>query len=91
MKMESSDLSDLEAFAKERIAAQRYPNDLHPCRVAACEKCGVAPFELTIEHEGGSKPGRFKGVTWVWCSRCGSVLRPGMRAHRGVGRRALFL
>jgi hypothetical protein len=66
------DLSDLEAFAKKSIGAEHYPDDQHPCKVAECELCGVVPLELSIEHDEGSKPGRFKGMIWVRCSKCGA-------------------
>ena len=72
---ESPDLSDLEAFAKARIAAERYPDDLHTCRVATCETCGVTSFELTIEHDKGSSSGKFKGVIWAQCSGCAARQR----------------
>ena len=64
-------LSDLEAFARQQIAAQRYPDDHHPFRVFACDECGVVAFELTIEHHSGSVEGGFKGVIWGVCTQCG--------------------
>ena len=69
------DLSDLEDFAKARIAAERYPNDIHTRRVARCEACGVVGFEVTVEHDEGSKRGKFKGVIWVDCPGCGARQR----------------
>ncbi len=64
-------LSDLEAFAKERIAAHRYPDDYHFFRPYRCDACGVVPFEITIEHHTGSEEGDFKGVIWGECTECG--------------------
>jgi hypothetical protein len=68
-------LSDLEAFARKRIAADRYPNDAHFFTAYTCDACGVAPFELTIEHHTGSKRGDFKGVIWGVCTECGTRKR----------------
>ena len=68
-------LSDLETFAKKRIAAHRYPNDYHFFTPFKCDACGVVPFELTIEHHTGSKKGNFKGVIWGECTECGSGKR----------------
>jgi hypothetical protein len=68
-------LSDLEAFARKQIAAERYPNDAHVFRPYACDTCGVVPFELTIEHHTGSKRGDFKGLIWGDCTECGARKR----------------
>jgi hypothetical protein len=68
-------LSDLEAYAKERIAAHRYPDDYHFFTPAKCPTCGVVPFELTIEHHTGSKKGDFRGVIFAQCSVCGGKER----------------
>jgi len=68
-------LSDLEAFARERIAAHRYPNDYHFFRPFKCDACGVVAFEMTIGHHTGSKKGDFKGVIWGECVECGSKKR----------------
>lgn len=68
-------LADLEAFAKKRIAADRYPNDYHFFRPARCSTCGVVPLELTIEHHTGSKKSNFRGVIWAQCSECGGKER----------------
>ena len=70
-----TDLSDLEAFARRSIAAQRYPNDYHFFTLFKCDGCGVAPFELIIEHHTGSKKGNFKGKIFGLCSECGSRKR----------------
>ena len=67
--------TDLEAFAKERIAADRYPHDYHFFRSFKCQNCGVVPLELTTEHHTGSKKGNFKGVIFARCSKCGSEER----------------
>ncbi len=64
-------LSDLEAFAKRCIAADRYPHDYHTFRLFQCDACGGATFELTIEHHTGSVKGDFKGVIWGACADCG--------------------
>jgi hypothetical protein len=68
-------LADLEAFARKRIAAHRYPNDYHLFTMAKCPACGVVPLELTIEHHTGSKKGNFKGVIFARCPDCGGTKR----------------
>lgn len=68
---ETLDLSDLEAFARHAIGAEHYPDDVHPCNAVECEQCGIAPVELTVEHDEGDKPGDFHGVVWMKCVRCG--------------------
>jgi hypothetical protein len=68
-------LSDLEAFAKEQIAADRYPEDDHFFRLLVCDTCGVIPFEITIEHHTGSTEGDFRGVIWGECAACGCRTR----------------
>jgi hypothetical protein len=68
-------LSELEAFARKQIAADRYPDDYHFFRPYKCDMCGVVPFELTTEHHTGSKRGNFKGVIWGTCAECGTVKR----------------
>ena len=65
-------LSDLEAFAKRSIAAERYPNDIHLFTLFRCDGCGVVPLELTIEHHTGSKKGNFRGEIHGLCVACGS-------------------
>jgi hypothetical protein len=74
MKYETA-ISDLEAFAKGKIAAERYPNDYHFFTLFKCDGCGVAPFELVIEHHTGSKEGNFKGMILGQCVKCGSNKR----------------
>ena len=73
--MAQQTLSDLEAFARKQIAADRYPNDAHVFRPYTCDTCGVVPFELTIEHHTGSKRGDFKGLIWGDCTKCGTRKR----------------
>ena len=68
-------LSDLEAFARKRIAADRYPNDYHVFRLFSCDACGVVPFEVTVEHHTGSRKGDFKGMIWGECAECGNRKR----------------
>lgn len=68
-------LSDLEAYAKECIAAQRYPNDYHFFTPVECPACGVVPLVLTIKHHTGSRTGNFKGVILARCSVCGGQRR----------------
>ena len=65
-------LSDLEAFAKKSIAAERYPNDYHFFTPYKCDDCGVVPLELTIEYHTGSKKGNFRGEIHSLCLECGS-------------------
>ncbi|MBL7200714.1 MAG: hypothetical protein ISS56_11225 [Anaerolineae bacterium] len=67
--------SDLEAFAKECIAADRYPNDRHTFTMFRCDNGGVVPFELTVEHHTGSKKENFRGEILGVCSECGSKQR----------------
>ena len=64
-------LTDLEGYARKRIAAHRYPNDYHLFTLAKCHDCGVVPLELTIEHHTGSRKGNFRGVIFAECSVCG--------------------
>jgi hypothetical protein len=68
-------LADLEAYAKKRIAAQRYPNDYHFFTPVECPICGIVPLALTIEHHTGSRKGNFKGVITARCSACGGQRR----------------
>ncbi len=68
-------LSDLRAYAMERLAAQRYPNDYHRFTPARCPTCGVVPLALTIEHHTGSRKGRFRGEIGALCSACGATVR----------------
>ena len=68
-------LGDLEKYARERIAAERYPDDYHFLRPARCSTCGVVPLELTIEHHTGSKKGNFRGIVMARCSACGGETR----------------
>jgi hypothetical protein len=68
-------LSNLEAFARKRIAAHRYPGDYHHFTVARCSACGVVPFALTIEHHTGSRRGDFKGRICGVCAGCGEETR----------------
>jgi hypothetical protein len=73
--MAQYDLSDLGAYARKQIAAERYPNDAHFFKIFECDTCGMAPFELTIEHHTGSKRGDFKGRIWGTCAECGTRKR----------------
>ena len=68
-------LADLEAYAKERIAAQRYPNDYHFFTPVECSICGLVPLALTIEHHTGSKKGKFRGLIRARCLSCGAEER----------------
>jgi len=72
---ESESFSDLEAFARDSIAAHRYPNDHHPFRLFACDVCGAVGFHVTIEHHTGSTSRDFKGVIWGDCTECGTRKR----------------
>jgi hypothetical protein len=72
MKAETLALSALEAFARHAIGAGHYPGDVHPCTVAECERCGVAPLELTVEHDEGDRSCDFRGVVWMRCTQCGA-------------------
>lgn len=63
--------SKLEAFARDHLEADRYPNDYHIFRLSKCDICGVVPFGLTIEHHTGSRKGDFKGRIVGQCSICG--------------------
>ena len=68
-------LSDLEAFARKSIDAQRYPGDYHHFKLFRCQSCGVVPLELTIEHHTGSRKRDFKGKIFGRCSVCGTEER----------------
>ena len=68
-------LSDLEAYAKKRIAAHRFPNDFHTFVMYKCDTCGVVPLRLAVEHHTGSKKSSFRGVIHGVCSECASVKR----------------
>jgi len=74
MKPKNS-LSELEAYARKQITAERFPNDLHTIKLAKCANCGVVPMELTIEHHTGSKKQNFRGVIRGQCAQCGSQNR----------------
>lgn len=63
--------SDLEAFAREQLRADRYPGDAHPFTVFRCPSCGVVPFELIVEHHTGSRADNFRGRVFGTCARCG--------------------
>ena len=65
-------LSELEAFAKQSIAAQRYPRDYHIFTPFKCGRCGFVPLEVTLEHHTNSKDGNFRGEIFGLCSECGS-------------------
>lgn len=71
-KIESPDLTDLEAFARRSLGAEHYPDDLHPCHPAECDQCGAALLELIIEHDEGDRPGDFHGTVWMQCALCGA-------------------
>ncbi len=68
-----TNLSDLGAFARKSIAAERYPNDYHLFNLFKCDSCGVVPFQLTIEYHTGSKKGNFKGKIFGLCAECGNT------------------
>jgi len=70
-----STLAGLEAFAREKIAAERYPDDRHVFTPAACPACGVTPLVVTVEPHSGSTKTNFRGVITGRCPRCGSVAR----------------
>jgi hypothetical protein len=80
-------LTELAAFAKERIAADRYPDDYHFFRPAKCSTCGVVPLALTIEYHTGSKKGNFRGVILAQCSECEGKVR--IFSFTGSGREPL--
>jgi hypothetical protein len=69
--MVKTDMSDLKVFAREKIGANNYPDDVHIYVEANCDKCGVVPFEVTLEHWNGGSPVDFYGVIWLQCSVCG--------------------
>ena len=69
--MKTPPFSKLEAYARDRIDARRYPNDYHRFTLFRCKSCGVVPLELTIEHHTGSRKADFKGAIFARCSQCG--------------------
>jgi hypothetical protein len=72
---ETPSFSELEAFARDKLQAHRYPNDYHIFKLSKCDVCGVVPFGLTIEHHTGSRKGDFKGRIIGQCSICGHRTR----------------
>ncbi len=68
-------LAELEKFARERLAAHRYPDDAHIFTPARCPNCGVVPLALTIQHHTGSRKGNFRGVILAQCADCGDETR----------------
>jgi hypothetical protein len=68
-------VSNLEKFARKRLAAEDYPTDHHPFTLFRCSSCGVVPLALTIEHHTGSRKGDFKGLIFGRCSGCGAEQR----------------
>lgn len=68
-------LSDLRAFARKCIAADRFPNDYHVFRMFECDTCGAVPLALTIEHHTGSKKSNFRGIILAQCSVCDATKR----------------
>jgi hypothetical protein len=67
----SPSLSALLAYARNCLAADRYPGEHYPSAVLRCRDCGLVPLELTIEHHTGSGRRDFKGVIVGRCSACG--------------------
>ena len=67
--------SDLEAFARACLAADRYPDARHFFRPFCCDACGGDAFALTIEHHTGSTDGNFRGVIRGECAACGNRQR----------------
>ena len=70
-----NDLSDLKRYARDRIDAQRYPNDAHIFHPKKCPTCGVVPLELMIEHHSGSKANNFRGIIFGTCTECNDTAR----------------
>jgi hypothetical protein len=68
---EQRSVAGLRAFARECLAADRYPQDRHTWRLFTCEACGAGSFAVVLEHHSGSKTGDFKGVIWGTCQACG--------------------
>lgn len=66
---------DLEGYARQRIAAHKYPGDYHSFRMFVCDHCGVIPLALTIEHHTGAKKSNFKGIIFGRCAQCGTEKR----------------
>ena len=71
MKGQTS-LSDLMAYARKQIAAQRHPDAHHRFRPFSCDTCGVVPFQVALQHHTGSKKASFRGVIWGVCAECGT-------------------
>ena len=69
---QGTDHTDLEAYGKRLLKADRYPNDFHRFTPFKCDSCGIAPFELVVEHHTGSGEGDFKGKITGLCAECGS-------------------
>ena len=75
MDMSDLDLNDLETFARQCLAAERYPADQHAFQWLPCDLCGAAPLTLTIEHHSGSREQNFRGIIWARCRACGGRQR----------------
>lgn len=66
----SVSLAGLFGFARECLAAHRYPHAHHTFNVFTCPDCGVKPLALRIEHHTGSMKRDFRGVIFARCSAC---------------------
>ena len=51
-------------------SATRYDGCMDEHYHFRCDRCGVVPFAVTIEHHSGSKAGDFKGVIRGECAEC---------------------
>ena len=68
---EAESLKRLEVFARDQIAADRYPLDRHVFRTVTCSTCGAAGIRLEIEHHTGSRKNNFRGRVQGFCE-CGA-------------------
>ena len=62
---------NLDAFAKQCLNADHYPDAHHIFTFLNCPSCNKSEFKITIEHHTGSVEWDFKGIIRGLCSSCG--------------------
>jgi hypothetical protein len=65
----------LLAYAREALAADRFPNDTVTFRRFECPACKGRALRLVIEHHTGSKRRNFRGIIDATCDQCGETFR----------------
>lgn len=69
--MTRADFYALEAFTRERLGAEHYPEDEHRLTRLTCERCGEQPYEIYITFHAESQPYDFHGILYGRCAVCG--------------------